>query len=229
MLMLWNPPYKHCPFSWSVRLALHEKRVAYDETTIAEAHDPDTFRRLNPRDTMPAIQDGSCVVYETVAILEYLDHVLDGVELMPSGRGRATALARLHEAGTFLTPASREVGLMLLRKKNKSEPQAFRLALDTLLQELDRLEHQLGAPGPWLAGPEVTLVDLAVFPHVAYFVGWGLEIHKRHPRLWKWHEALAKRPAFESAAPPPIKKMIDAFLPPSKPLAPKPPARLAAL
>lgn len=64
------------PFSWRAMLALEVKKVAYTghlmEFSKGEIRTPD-YLKLNPRGRVPTLKDGSFLLFESVAILAYLD------------------------------------------------------------------------------------------------------------------------------------------------------------
>ena len=60
----------------SVRIALAEKGVPYELTDVAMlsgAHKQEPYLALNPFGKLPAFQDGGITIYETSAILRYID------------------------------------------------------------------------------------------------------------------------------------------------------------
>src|SRR5436190_23236563 len=64
------------PFAWRVLLALELKGLAY-ETRVLEMskgeHKSPAYLAINPRGRVPTLRDGDTVVYESLAILAYLD------------------------------------------------------------------------------------------------------------------------------------------------------------
>jgi glutathione S-transferase len=84
------------PFSWRVWLALEHKAVPYN-LKVLSFQDNDTtkpgFVALNPRHTVPTIVDEGYSLWESMAILEYLDERFPaGAKLYP---GDAKARARV--------------------------------------------------------------------------------------------------------------------------------------
>ncbi|HKU97577.1 MAG TPA: glutathione S-transferase family protein [Vineibacter sp.] len=73
--------------SQKVRLALAEKRLAWDSVTVdlqaGEQHTP-AYRALNPRGVVPTLVHDGAVLIETAAILEYLDDVFPELALRPA-------------------------------------------------------------------------------------------------------------------------------------------------
>src|SRR5450631_1369539 len=64
------------PFSWRVLLALEHKGLPYESHLLhfdkQEQQSPQMLK-LNPRGRLPVLKDGDYVVFESVAVLYYLD------------------------------------------------------------------------------------------------------------------------------------------------------------
>src|SRR5882672_11911306 len=64
------------PFAWRVLLALEHKRLPYESQLLhfdkQEQQSPQMLK-MNPRGRVPVLKDGDYVVFESVAILYYLD------------------------------------------------------------------------------------------------------------------------------------------------------------
>ena len=86
------------PFAWRVQLALEHKALPYERTILSfsagDTRKPE-FLALNPRHRVPVIVDGDFVLYESNAIVEYLDEANAGrgAPLFP-GDVRTRALIR---------------------------------------------------------------------------------------------------------------------------------------
>ena len=64
------------PFSWRVLLALEHKRLPYESQLLhfdKQEHQSPQMLKLNPRGRVPVLKDGDYVVFESVAVLYYLD------------------------------------------------------------------------------------------------------------------------------------------------------------
>ena len=74
-------------FTRTVRLACHEKGIDYELVPTF----PGRMGALNPFQKIPAIRHGDLTLYESTAILRYLDRTFPGTKLWPeeSQIGRA--------------------------------------------------------------------------------------------------------------------------------------------
>src|SRR5271154_4736509 len=64
------------PFSWRVLLALEHKRLQYESQLLhfdKQEHQSPQMLKMNPRGRVPVLKDGDYVVFESVAVLYYLD------------------------------------------------------------------------------------------------------------------------------------------------------------
>jgi glutathione S-transferase len=64
------------PFSWRVMLTLALKRLPYESKLLEfskEDHKSSGYLKLNPRAKVPTLKDESFVLYESLAIMAYLD------------------------------------------------------------------------------------------------------------------------------------------------------------
>src|ERR1700675_3111887 len=99
------------PFSWRVWLALEMKQVPYNLKILSfQANDTTKpeFVALNPRHTVPTIVDDGHVLWESLAILEYLEErFTSGPKLYPGDVKARARIRRLIQemAGYLVTEA----------------------------------------------------------------------------------------------------------------------------
>jgi glutathione S-transferase len=169
------------PFTWRVWLALEHKAVPHRMNVLSFA-DGDTrkpeFLALNPRHRVPVVTDGDFVLYESAAIVEYLEELQPAPALFP-GDARQRALVRrmVCEADRYLDAANAKlIGNVLFAKPEEWDAARIEAARDALLAELRVWEDALR--GDYLAGP-LSAADFAVYPMLAI----ALRCEKKKPDL----------------------------------------------
>lgn len=95
MLTLLNHPVSTC--SQKVRLALHEKNLAFEDRWVdlkRQQHLEPAYLALNPHGVVPTLLHEGRPVIDSSVIVEYLDEVFPAKPLMPAdARGRAAVRA----------------------------------------------------------------------------------------------------------------------------------------
>jgi glutathione S-transferase len=202
------------PFMRSVLVALEEKHAPYH----VEALQPGTlrspeYRRLHPFGRVPAIRHGDFHLYETQAILRYVDATFAGRALQPSDPhaiGRMNQVIGINDWYLFPLVArvivfERIVGPALFGKTPDEAAIAAALPDAQLcLGELDRL---LGDQ-KHLAGDELSLADVLLAPQVYYLAATpeGASI-LAGTALSAWLGRVGGRPSMQATLPPePLRK-----------------------
>lgn len=192
------------PPTWAVLLALEEKRLPHTRRLLSFAdgeHRSPEMLALNPRGTIPVLTDGPRTLYETFAILEYLDLAYRSPPLMPEGLDeRALALNRLHESGS-LKAVGMELFAWLMRTPDEARsPERLEGMTHALRRELTFWER-FYSRSAWAAGEAISLADLTVFVYVATAVQLGLELTEGYPSLARAYEAMRDRPSARATWP----------------------------
>lgn len=201
------------PFSWRVWLALEHKAVHYDFQLLrAEAGDlkGETYRQLNPHGKAPAIVDEGFALYESVAILEYLEdrYAASGRRIWPADvRRRAVARRMVAEADAYLYPPVRRcVEELLLRKDGAVDELVVQRARESAEQALALFASQV--EGPYLLGSDPSGADFAAYPLTAMLARLDMRHPDRSfrallpPRLKQWQASVEALPYFEKTFPP---------------------------
>jgi glutathione S-transferase len=160
------------PFSWKVWLALEHKQLAYDLRVLsADAGDlkKPELTVINPRGKVPAILDGGFGLYESSAILEYLEdeYPLAGKPLWPQEiRLRAHARRIAAESDSYVYPHVRRLVLELgERREGRPGATTIEEAKSALVREFALVERSFR--GPFAAGSEPSGADFALYPLTA--------------------------------------------------------------
>ena len=170
------------PYAWRVHLALEHKGIPH--TLRPMSYDAGDFRSpgfaaLNPRRRVPVIEHDGFVLYESAAILEYLEDIAPGAPRLfsPDPRRRAIERRMVREADEyFATKLEHLVDLVLFTPAEKRDPPRIAEAWAAMRQELTLWESLI--EGEFLAGT-LSAADFTLFPEIAL----GRRIAARNPGL----------------------------------------------
>ena len=162
--------------TYRVRIALNLKGLAPEviEVDLMKGHQRDPqFRAVNPMMALPALIDGEGpVLFESLAIIEYIDEVYPKPPLLPSepkARARVRGLAQLVAADShpLIVPRVREY---LSAEFNVDEAGVAKWARHWHQVALSGLEEHLSTEkdtGTYCQGEQVTIADLCLVSQVA--------------------------------------------------------------
>ena len=200
------------PFAWRVWLALEYKQLAYEHRLMSfsagDLKKPE-FLAVNPRHKVPAIVDDGFALYESQAIVEYLEERYPAPPSLFPGNLRNRAVVRriVQEADQYLIVALDPImDQVFFTSPDKWDTAAIAEGRSKLVEELRRWEDI--AAGDFLAGKEPSAADFAAYPHVAL----GLRLDKKKPdldvrsligpRLQAWMARIEALPFFRKTWPP---------------------------
>ena len=186
-------------FTRVVRLACHEKGIDYELVPTF----PSTVGPLNPFGKIPAMTHGELTLFESSAILRYLDGAFPGPKLWPADAGAAALVDQwVGAAGdSLLNSAQRYV---LSRFNLLPVPQEMTgKYLDKTREGVPVFDRQL-AKTRFLAGDAVTAADFFFLPPFCYFddVPEMKAIADQAPNCRRWLGEMAMRPSVVATVPP---------------------------
>ncbi len=161
------------PFSWRVWLALEHKAIPYNLKVLSfQANDTTKpeFVAINPRHTVPTIVDDGHAVWESLAILEYLDErFASGAKLYPGdAKSRARIRRLIDEMQGYLGAEGIDAITSELFFKGEAAPDLEKVAQGRkrVGEELEYFSKELR--GKFLAGDAPTAADLVLYPYLGY-------------------------------------------------------------
>jgi glutathione S-transferase len=189
------------PAARAVMVALVEKGASFQVRGLRPGeHKSEPHLSRNPFGKMPVLEHGDFVLYETQAILRYVDRVLPAPPLVPKDLREAARMDQiigisdwyLFQGVNNVIGFHRVVGPRLLGLT--ADEAAILEAMPrahTVFGELSRL---LGRK-PFLASDEVTLADLIVAPHMDFLSAtpeWNILTRERG-NLVAWLQRMNER------------------------------------
>lgn len=209
----WASGSPHC---WRVLLALELKRLPWRghllQTDLQE-HKAPHMLAMNPRGRLPVLRDGDYVVFESLAVLYYLDLKYPQPPLFGRSPEEAGVIMRvINEFQTYI-----EDGLMrIVHELQAAEPrfgEALTRAMYTVAGEARTIEGRL-SKGDWIVGDMVSAADLAIYPcirllHRALMRPGAQELSARflpvevnYPQIARWLQRVEALPGFRNTWPP---------------------------
>ncbi|HET9448587.1 MAG TPA: glutathione S-transferase family protein [Steroidobacteraceae bacterium] len=188
------------------RLALEEKGVRYSLAEV-EIFGPDgvpaEHRVRQPFGRIPAFAHDGFTLYETGAIVRYVDEAFAGTRLQPQD---PRARARMNQViGIVDSYCYRPMIWGVFFARIVAPTEGFQADEGHLAETLAKsraccraLEDILGSKR-YFTGDELTLADLHALPILLYFsmAREGVETLAAHTRLLAWLESLAARPSVQ--------------------------------
>lgn len=193
-LVLHGAPYS--VYVRIARLACEEKEVAYrlEPVDIFRGAPPAGHARLHPFGKIPALEHGDFRLYETDAIVRYLDEGFEGPPLTPETpreRARMTQIMRILDNYGY---PSLVWGVFVREAGAPEDRDAAKLAaaLGPSRLCLGVLDELLA--GPCFLGERLSLADLHAAPMLTYLAlaPTGRRLLGERPRLREWLERLSR-------------------------------------
>jgi glutathione S-transferase len=206
------------PYAWRVQLALGYKGVPYtsrrmDSVQLAERSH--AFLELNPRGKVPVLKTGNGALYESVAIIAFLDRAHPAVPLFgQTAQEHGRIWQRVNEFENYTRDLfALEIVRPLLRGHAKDDPEAMRASAARAYDALGWMEQALSV-APYLAGDDLTAADIVALPNIqmlrrvaarpeAIEMALGLEdLSARLPALGAWLKRMESMRGYDAAYPP---------------------------
>jgi glutathione S-transferase len=193
-------------YTRSARIAFFEKGIAHTHQPVA----PQTADILahNPFGKIPVLRLGEASLYESSAILRYIDETYPGPALMPSD---PLARARAEQwISAFNCYADRAIVRNYVLQyaiprgaDGKPDRAAIEAAIPDVRKVLGVLEAAYGG-NDYLVDDEISLPDILLAPAVDYLGAFaeGKELLSQFPNVRRAQDAFAARPSFIAATRP---------------------------
>jgi glutathione S-transferase len=193
------------------KLALVEKQVEYEHVPVsvfAAGGPPDWYVDLHPFKRMPAFEHDGFQLYETQAILRYIDEGFPVAPLQPTDLhqfARMNQIMGIVDAYAWRAIAAGIVfpRLMAPRLGLPVDEGAVAKAVPQVRLCLGEFARLMGDQ-PYMAGERISLADLMVVPLLYYLarVPEGEAPIAEHPSLRAWMRRIEDRQSFQVTKPP---------------------------
>jgi glutathione S-transferase len=187
----------------TARMTCFEKGLPHTVEPVEPGSD--AYAKLHPWHRVPSLRHGEVRLYETSAIVRYLDEIGTGASLLPATAGARGVMEQWISAINCYVYNSVIKGYALkyiapkLRGQDP-DPNEIAAGVPTMERDVALLDRGY-AHGSWLAGDAVSLADLFVAP-IAQTIGMvpeGRAALAKAKHLSRAYEQLAKRDSFVKA------------------------------
>jgi maleylacetoacetate isomerase len=193
--------------AFRVRIALNLKGIDYEIVAVNlpnGAHRTAEFLAVNPQATIPTLDDNGTILWQSLAIIEYLDARYPAPRLIPPepvARARVQALAQL--IACEIHPLNNLRVLTYLRGELKLDEAAVsKWYAHWIAEAFAALETFVAqwSGGRYCFGDSLTLADVCLVPQMYNARRFNCDLEP-YPTLVRVASGLEAEPAFARAAP----------------------------
>jgi maleylacetoacetate isomerase len=200
--------YYRSQASFRVRIALNLKGLAHDDTFLhLEKGDQfaAAYKALNPQMVVPTLLDGDVKLFQSLAILEYLDEKYPEPPLLPDDTAarawvRGFALINVADSHPLIVPRIRHYLLDDLKLSQEQLLAWIGHWLGAGLAAMEGLLAEHPESGDFCHGAAPTLADICLVTQVTPAKTFGADLTP-YPRVMRVHDHVMAIPAFAAAHP----------------------------
>jgi glutathione S-transferase len=205
------------PFSWRVMLTLELKRTPYESKLLEfskDDHKSPGYLRLNPRGKVPTLKDEDFVLYESVAIMAYLDRKYPDPPIFGRTPHETGQIWRsISETDSYLLEPAFKVVVPLYFGRGLEKTDDIQSAAATIRQELGRINAAL-SHSVCIVGSQISAADIALFPLIQTLLRAASKdaakpldlgfspLDQRYPNIAAWVTRVEAMPGYEKTYPP---------------------------
>ena len=157
------------PYSWRALLALEHKRLPYVSHLLQfskQEHRAPAMLQMNPRGRVPVLKDGDYVVFESLAILRYLDRKYPEIPIFGATAEEEGTITRvICEYQSYAEDHIAKLIYAILFQGVEGHMEEIERALNFVMTEARTIEDRLMSSS-WLVGTAFTAADIVVFPGI---------------------------------------------------------------
>ena len=200
--------YYRSQASFRVRIALNLKGLAREDVYLhLEKGDQFAagYKALNPQMVVPILIDGEAKLFQSLAILEYLDEKYPEPPLLPADPAsrawvRGFALISIADTHPLIVPRIRHYLLDDLKLSQDQLLAWVRHWMSTGFAAMEALLAEHKESGNFCHGERPTLADICLVPPVASARSFGADLAP-YKRVMRIHDHVMTLPAFADAHP----------------------------
>jgi len=203
--------------SMASHITLEESGANYESVPILLSkgeNKAESYLKINPRGKVPTLQDDDFVLYESLAIMTYLDRRYPEPPIFGSTNQEAGLIWRsICETESYLVDAANKLVRPIFFGKGLDNIEEIQQAARTVREELKTLDDRL-AHARWLVGDKLSAADISVFPLTQLILRAAnkeaavplnlklLPLDRTYPYIASWIQRIEALPRYERTYPP---------------------------
>ncbi len=205
------------PPCWRVALALEFKRLAYNSHLLhfdRQEHKSPQMLAMNFRGRLPVLRDEDYVVFESLAILYYLDRKYPDPPIFGRSPQEAGVIMRvICEYQSYAEPPLKQIVGALLEHPERIAGDEVTEAMHRVAGEARTIEQRL-ARSDWVVGESFSAADMMIYPDIRLLLrvlarprahelaARFLPLEINYPAIGRWLERVAALPGHQRTWPP---------------------------
>jgi glutathione S-transferase len=205
------------PYAWRVLLALEFKHVPYTSHVLQfskQEHKSPQMLALNPRGRVPVLKDGDYVVFESLAVLYYLDLKYPDPPIFGRTPEEAGVIMRvICEFQAYAERQATSIVSTVFGGASSGPAPDLTEAMHVVASEARTIEGRLSKSN-WIVGEGFSAADMVIFPSIQLLrralnrpaardlSSRFLPIETNYPALGRWIARVEALPGYERTYPP---------------------------
>ncbi|RTZ61246.1 MAG: glutathione S-transferase [Gammaproteobacteria bacterium] len=188
------------PFSRKVRIAMREKQLEAEEIVVNPWESSAELLAVNPLSQVPVLVTTDGPIFDSCAIIEYLEDFDGEINLVPLCGSRWPVL-RWMRLADGITEACLTCYLENKRPAEQRNDEVKQRQIAKIERALQWTEERM-PDAEFLLNERLTMADISLgcalsYLNLRYKKGW----RKERPRLARWHRKISQRPSFKATEP----------------------------
>jgi glutathione S-transferase len=205
------------PYAWRVLLALEFKHLPYTSHLLQfskQEHKSPQMLALNPRGRVPVLKDGDYVVFESLAVLYYLDLKYPAPPIFGHTPEEAGVIMRvICEFQAYAERQATNIVTTVFAKTPNLPAADLTAAMHVVASEARTIEGRLSKSN-WIVGESFSAADMVIFPTIQLLrralnrpeahdlSSRFLPLETNYPALDRWIARVEALPGYERTYPP---------------------------
>ncbi|MBK2124511.1 glutathione S-transferase N-terminal domain-containing protein [Fangia hongkongensis] len=191
---------KNCPYSHAARIALEEKRMAFQVIELDEKKDNEMILSLNPDGILPILKERDHVIYDPEVVMLYIDERYPAPSLLPN---YPVERARTRLAMVRIEREWYSILHFIMTSKDKKKVDEAKSALIDSFKAIEPIFSE----NEFFMSDTMTLADCSLAALLHILPSIGITLDKSLGEINNYAERIFARESFQRTMPKQAKKV----------------------